>query len=120
MKTIHHSVSSNQFFNDSNDRAYPFKRKFDSNRCQREEYSRKNSKRWVNLILRILIGTGCLVTFELSYALCRGKNCSCLVELMPVNFGNYSPFSTEATTGLGKITVNCMDQTAAKSVIRFH
>lgn len=103
MKTIHHSVSSNQFFNDSNDRAYPFKRQFDSNRCQRGEHPRKNSKRWVNLILRILIGTGCLVAFELSYALCSGKNCSCSVEVMPVNFGNYSPFQLKRLRGWGRL-----------------
>jgi spore coat protein U-like protein len=113
MKKIHHGVFSNQFFNYSNDRTYSLKRSA-SSLYRSGERSRKNSKRWVMFILRIIVGIGCFVTFELSYALCSGKNCSCSVEVMPVNFGNYSPYSTEATTGLGKITVNCAAQTAGQ------
>lgn len=114
MKTIRHGVSSNQFFNYSNNRVYLFKRQLDSIWYRNRKCSPKNLKSWVILILRIIIGINCFVTFELSYALCSGKNCSCSVEVMPVNFGNYSPFSTEATTGLGKITVNCVAQTAGQ------
>lgn len=63
------------------------------------------------IFFKIMMGWGLSVFLQSSYALCSGTNCSCSVEVMPVNFGTYRPFSVEATTGLGKITVNCTAQT---------
>lgn len=92
------------------DRAYPL-RTIHSNLSGCSKRLRKKWNRILLSILKIILGTGCCVIVQWSYALCSGTNCSCAVEVMPVNFGSYSPFSTAPTTGLGKITVNCVAQT---------